>query len=302
MTKVLVTESHLQDIAFSIRAKTGGEAGLKPGQMAAAIQSIIVRPAPAGTLEIAQNGTFDVSGYAGAAVSVPNTYTAEDEGKIVKSGALVPLSLQSVTVTRNGTVTPDTGYDGLSSVTVDVDDGSARKQLFDPVINRALASLNSGLNCYGAFRAYVVGSSSYPYSIGSMSVDGVSTPTLMRSTGYYNGYVAFAEPIPKNAQTIKITLQYGVQSSNYGRQGRLYLASTINTTSGDNLIKTVHFVNSGMSVADINAQQGVTINSTDNKSLGLQTVEIDVSDVDVDAYVTLYDTNCKLSLVALWCE
>lgn len=44
-----------------------------------------------GTKNITSNGTHDVVGYASAAVSVPNTYTASDEGKVVQNGALVTL-------------------------------------------------------------------------------------------------------------------------------------------------------------------------------------------------------------------
>ena len=40
MTKVLVTEQHLQDIADSIRGKNGSSATYKPGQMSAAIDAI----------------------------------------------------------------------------------------------------------------------------------------------------------------------------------------------------------------------------------------------------------------------
>lgn len=61
MTKVLVTESHLEDIADSIRAKTGSKDTFTPGQMAGAIDdiqtggggSVIVK-----TLRVTENGTY----------------------------------------------------------------------------------------------------------------------------------------------------------------------------------------------------------------------------------------------------
>ena len=40
MSKVLVTESHLEDIADAIRAKNGLETEYRPGDMAAAIAAI----------------------------------------------------------------------------------------------------------------------------------------------------------------------------------------------------------------------------------------------------------------------
>lgn len=57
---------------------------------------------PSGTLSITDNGVKDVTNYASVNVNVP---TPEPR-------------LQSKTATANGTVTPDSGYDGLSSVTV----------------------------------------------------------------------------------------------------------------------------------------------------------------------------------------
>lgn len=105
MSKVLVTESYLDDIADAIRNKNGTENTYKPSQMAAAIEAL-PGPSTLGMKIISENGSYDpasdnLDGYSGVTVNVPNSYSAGDEGKVVSSGALV--SQTSVTKTENGT-------------------------------------------------------------------------------------------------------------------------------------------------------------------------------------------------------
>lgn len=57
---------------------------------------------PTGTIDIFSNGVHNVKNYASADVSVPNTYTASDEGKVVSNGALKTQT--SKNINANGTV------------------------------------------------------------------------------------------------------------------------------------------------------------------------------------------------------
>lgn len=56
---------------------------------------------PTGTLELTSNGTENCSAYEYVDVDVANSYTAGDEGKVVRSGELVSQS--SATYTQNNT-------------------------------------------------------------------------------------------------------------------------------------------------------------------------------------------------------
>ena len=70
MTKVLVTDNHLTNIANAIRNKKGTNSKYKPNEMANAIDSIETGVNPTGTIEITENGDYDVTSYANATVNI----------------------------------------------------------------------------------------------------------------------------------------------------------------------------------------------------------------------------------------
>ena len=118
MSKVLTDDANYTAIGNAIRSKNGESTRYKPGDMAAAIGRIEGGyPEPTGTITINQNGTHNVNDYASADVDVPNSYAAEDEGKVVSGGVLVAQT--SGTATQNGTV--DTTL--INSLTVNVSGG-----------------------------------------------------------------------------------------------------------------------------------------------------------------------------------
>ena len=105
-------------------------------------------------LSAAQNGVYSApsgQAYSPVTVSVPNSYSAADEGKVVHNGALTPQTSSSVT--SNGTV--DTTL--ISSLTVDVSGGGGGSENEDAIIMRTISGAyeNSRVTKVGgnAFRA-----------------------------------------------------------------------------------------------------------------------------------------------------
>lgn len=114
MTKVLVTESHLNDIAEAIRSKNGAATSYRPGDMADAIEALDTSGIhPTGTVAITVNGTTDVTNYASANVNVQP-------------------SLGTKSITANGTYYASSdGYDGYSNVSVNVPSGGGGDSWID---------------------------------------------------------------------------------------------------------------------------------------------------------------------------
>ena len=106
MSKKLYEESNLLAIANAIRQKNGSSSQYTVGQMPNAILEISTEP-DLESLTVNQNGNYLPSsgndGFSSVEVSVPNSYAAADEGKIVKNSALVAQTTRISPITENGT-------------------------------------------------------------------------------------------------------------------------------------------------------------------------------------------------------
>lgn len=130
MPQVLVTDTYLTAIGDAIRYKNGSQEDYLPSEMAPAIRAITGVPEgyllPSGTFEISSNGEYDIGQYKNVRVNFTPTITpaghvSEDANGIVTFSAEAGLNQQQKTVTPSlvqQVITPDEGYDSLSSVTI----------------------------------------------------------------------------------------------------------------------------------------------------------------------------------------
>lgn len=132
---------------------------------------------------ITANGTYNASddnadGYRSVVASVPNTYVAGDEGKVVHNGALVAQG--SDTVTQNGTV--DTTL--ISSLLVDVASGGITEGVLTPsgaAYTNPIAKVwgTNGFIC-AVLNDYLYRQSSINLQIGTIS--GITFPSSQPQT------------------------------------------------------------------------------------------------------------------------
>lgn len=277
MSKVLVTESHLNNIAEAIRAKNGAPTTYRPGDMAAAIQALDTSGIhPTGTKQITTNGTHDVTEYASANV-------------------LVTPNLQSKTVTENGTVTPDQGYDGLSEVIVNVSGGSP--VVSDLVLMDASIPIVSGSVVALAAYARQTQFNDFQYS----TQDG-------RKCWYRGGYGVTTNIILKKISAgsyrkLYVKTRVWVYGSGW-QQAKVFLARSIAMSNNQpsTAFKTIVLASQDYTSAQINAQTGVVINSTSNNVLEYQLVEIDISDVNEDFYVGFWNCDLYMYITDIYLE
>lgn len=227
MAKVLVTESHLEDIADSIRAKNGTGNVYKPSEMAAAINALVTAE-DLGTKSITANGTYsasddDLDGYSEVTVNVSGG-----------ASTLVPK-----TITANGTYDPtDDNADGYSSVTVNVSGGgvtlltqaqwdaltTAQKQAYGLVaIQRANSGYERGILVNGA--DYLPIGVYLPYS----TFDNViceAYPSLYDNSLSYWGYGDNPIIIGGTAPTVESDGSIGIYTKTNGTLAYVDLGAT----------------------------------------------------------------------------
>lgn len=189
MSKVLITKSKLDILATSISAKSGEALPMTLAEMKTAVDGIETGGiTPTGTITITQNGQTDVTQYATADVQVPSSSPTLQ----TKSVSYTPTeSAQSETVTA------DSGYDGLSQVSVSVGavsstyvgTGITRRSSSDLTASGATVTVPSGYYSTQSSKSVSTGTEGTPTATkGTVSNHAVTvTPSVTNSAGYISG-------------------------------------------------------------------------------------------------------------------
>ena len=188
----------LKDLADGIRAKKGTTSPINAQNFRSEIESIEIGITPTGSIDITSNGTVDVTNYASANVNVPSGGTPTLQSKVVSP------------TTENQTVTADSGYDGLSDVTVNAVDSSIDS-------NITAKNIKSGVNILGVTGTLEVakGEEEKTVDLSMASGNQVITPT----SGKVINKVTITKPSTLLAENIKNGIDIGGVTGTYTGSG-----------------------------------------------------------------------------------
>ena len=157
---------------------------------------------PSGTLDIVENGVYNVYAYASASVdvhpsvSLSETYisngnyniTGDFNGGVITVDVPAPQFVtETLNVSANGTYTPGQGVDGYSMVTVDVAGTDIQKDITEG-IDYSYTTLNNNARFVASYRFYdrfinYKGSEIYLYSFTSINLPACS---ILYDYAFYN--------------------------------------------------------------------------------------------------------------------
>lgn len=202
MSKVSVTKAKLDALAAAVANKANEELPLTLDAMREAVNDIRL---PSGTISITENGTVDVSQYASASVDVAEssvidpltitengTYTYNGRGGYSPITVNVPSSQinnQNKTVTpttSQQSVTADSGYTGLGTVTVNAIPSNYGNTTGDTA---TAANILTGKTAHSNSAGSAVAITGTMPNRGDVTatIDGLITTSYTIPLGYHNG-------------------------------------------------------------------------------------------------------------------
>jgi hypothetical protein len=168
----------------------------------------------------------------------------------------------------------------------------------------ASASITRTLIAYFPYVTKIKANENAPVVFGTTSFGGANKACAYRS-GRQVSTTYCGIKIPHGVYS-KLYVECQVTADGTGwLQARLALTSNLNFTydaAPASILKGIILVSDSSTSADINAQTGVVINSTDPLLLSAQTVEVDVSDISSDFYFAFWNCDRKIAIRSIYLE
>lgn len=243
MSQVLITKSKLDSLANTIAAKASVAAPLTIAQMETAVRNIPTGESVLTTKTVTANGTYsaqddNADGYSSVTVNVP-TPTPSLQSKSV--------SYTPSETAQSETVSADSGYDGLSSVSVSVGaiasdyvgSGITRRSSTDLAASGATVTVPAGYYSAQASKTVASGTAGTPTATKSaVSNHSVTvTPSVTNTTGYISGGTKTGTAVSVSASelvsgTLSITSSGTKDVTNYASASIASGGATASATKG----------------------------------------------------------------------
>ncbi len=177
----------------------------------------------------------------------------------------------------------------------------------DSILTATAAQVNRGLRSFVGFSSVINNNNTNGYpEMGYWGAYGGQGNLAVIRRGPTEMGIVFVGPKIEHGKysTLYVNCEVLAEGSGY-MEAALYLSSdkTVNQyIQPTNSLKAVTLVSQNMTSAEINAQPGVVINSTDPLVLSVQTVEIDISSISQDFYFSFWNCGRAVQIRSIYLE
>lgn len=177
----------------------------------------------------------------------------------------------------------------------------------DSILTDNATQVSSGLRSFVGFSSTIKDNATagFPEMGYWGAYGGLGNKGIIRRNGNNFGIVFVGPKIPHGKyKKLYVDCEVIAYGNGY-KEAAMYLCSnkTVNEyIQPTNSLKAVTLVSQNMTSEEINAQEGVVINSTDPLLLSNQTVEIDLSNIDTDFYFAFWNCERTVQIRSIYCE
>lgn len=180
-------------------------------------------------------------------------------------------------------------------------------EITDSILTDNATQVSSGLRSFVGFSSTIKDNiaAGFPEMGYWGAYGGIGNKGIIRRNGNNFGIVFVGPKIPHGKyKKLYVDCEVIAYGNGY-KAAAMYLCSnkTVNEyIQPTNPLKAVTLVSQNMTSEEINAQEGVVINSTDPLLLTHQTVEIDVSNIETDFYFAFWNCERTVQIRSIYCE